>query len=55
MAAFLLGSLRVKFFALSEDFSARHPELVSGSIHAPQPTACRARWTLKQVQGDVWF
>jgi|LauGreDrversion4_2_1035121.scaffolds.fasta_scaffold19272_2 hypothetical protein len=31
----------------------RHPELVSGSISSLVPSACVARWMLKQVQHDV--
>ena len=30
----------------------RHAELVSASISPQGPSACGARWTLKQVQGD---
>ncbi len=31
----------------------RHAELVSASISPLRALACGARWTLKQVQGDV--
>src|SRR6476659_8193982 len=33
---------------------SRHAELVSASISRPQTGAPKARWTLKQVQGDEW-
>jgi acyl-CoA ligase (AMP-forming) (exosortase A-associated) len=34
--------------------TARHPELVSGSIVPNEPPVEVDRWTLKQVQGDGW-
>jgi hypothetical protein len=33
----------------------RHAELVSASIVHPKPAGSEAKWTLKQVQGDVEF
>jgi hypothetical protein len=33
-------------------FRCRHPELGSGSISPLYPSACVARWMLKQVQHD---